>query len=277
VQNELFGERRKPPKSDKILVGTSGFSYEDWVGPFYPPGTKKGDMLAFYSREFPTVEINYTYYRLPTTATMHSLVKKSSAEVVFAVKLNQEMTHSKQIPPKDIFIKFQEGIIPLRQGGVLGPLLAQYPWAFQNNEENWGRLKQAREMLPNDDVVVEFRHQSWAQPEVEGRLREMNLGFCIVDEPQMGNLMPLRLWHTAEVAYIRFHGRNYKKWFSHKEPSERYSYLYKEEELSEWVPRINELAGDAKKVYVFLNNHPIGQAIVNARMLMDMLFSQTKQ
>lgn len=277
MQKELFPEERKSPPTGKILVGTSGFSYDDWVGPFYPPGTRKSDMLTVYSRHFPTVEINFTYYRLPPPSTMSSLVKKSEGSVIFAVKLNKDITHTRDEVADDLFRKFLAGIEPMRQAGVLGALLAQYPWQFKNFAENWRRLEQVRRMLPDDDVVVEFRHDSWAEPAVEEGLRELGLGFCIVDEPQMSKLMPMRLWRTSDVAYLRFHGRNYKKWFKHDHPSERYDYLYKKEELEEWVPRIKGLASDAKKVYVFMNNHPIGQAIVNARMLMDMLFSDLNE
>lgn len=267
----LFPEPKRTASSDKILVGTSGFSYDDWIGPFYPPGTKKTEMLSVYSAHFSTVEINYTFYTMPTVSTMQSLVRKSEGGVIFSVKLNQDITHKPSEVSSALFEKFLYGIEPLRSAAVLGAILAQFPWSFKNVPDNWGRLEELRNQLPGEDVVVEFRHNSWAEPEVEGRLRDLGLGFCIVDKPQMANLMPQRLWRTTDIAYLRFHGRNYKQWFKSQSGSERYNYLYSEEELAEWVPRIWDLAGDVKKVYAYLNNHPIGQAIVNAKMLLDML------
>jgi uncharacterized protein YecE (DUF72 family) len=271
VVESLFPRSEKTAPSDKILVGTSGFSYDDWIGPFYPPGTKKAEMLSIYSANFSTVEVNYTFYTMPTVSTMQSLVRKSDRRVIFSVKLNQDITHKPSEVSPPLFEKFLYGIEPLISAGVMGAILAQFPWSFKNTPENWGRLEGLREKLPEREVVVEFRHSSWAEPEVEGRLRKLNLGFCIVDEPQMANLMPLRLWRTTDIAYLRFHGRNYKQWFKRQSGSDRYNYLYSEEELADWTTKIWDIAGDAKKVYVYLNNHPIGQAIVNAKMLLDML------
>jgi uncharacterized protein YecE (DUF72 family) len=119
--------------------------------------------------------------------------------------------------------------------------------------------------------VVEFRHAQWLKPEVFGWLRDRNIGFCCVDEPQLPNLLPPLAEVTSDIGYVRFHGRNAAKWWQREHAYERYDYAYSAEELKEWLPRINKLNSLTEKTFVFANNHWRGQAIGTIRQLRFML------
>lgn len=255
-----------------LYLGTSGFSYADWKGHFYPATLTARDMLAFYARTFSTCEINSTYYRLPTAANIAAMVKKSSGRVHFVVKTHQSMTHQRTAGITD-FHAFTEALRPLQEAGVLGGVLAQFPYSFPNQLSNRGYLADLKARLPNDvDLVVEFRHRSWDKPEVLTLLREMGVGLVNVDEPNLKGLLPPTSHVSSRVGYIRFHGRNQEKWFKQgAEPWERYDYLYSEAELQEWVPRILDVSGRAEKTFVFFNNHWQSQAVTNARQMAELL------
>ena len=119
--------------------------------------------------------------------------------------------------------------------------------------------------------MVEFRHRSWLRPEVEGVLRENQLGYCTVDEPDLPGLMPPVAKVTGKIAYVRFHGRNREKWWQSRNSSERYDYLYSTEELAAWLPKIQQLKSTSEKTFIFFNNCHMGQAARNALQLQEML------
>ncbi len=252
-----------------ILVGTSGYSYQDWKGPFYPADIKDRDMLAFYAGRFPAVEINFTYYRLPAARTIAAIVRKAP-HLSYAVKLTGDITHEGKLT-KELAADYRRGVEPMAEAGVLGCLLAQFPWRFKYTAPTLEFLKKVAGHFGDLNVVAEFRNDSWANDEAFGRLKEMEVGFCNVDEPGLKGLMPATAAATSDVGYFRFHGRNAKKWWRHEKAAERYDYLYEQKELEDWVPRVKEVAGKAKKTYVFMNNHPLGQAVTNAEMMMDLL------
>lgn len=227
-------------------------------------------MLEYYSMHFNSVELNFTYYTIPVPRIMEAIVRKSSEEVLFSVKLNRDITHSEDTD-EEVWEKFADGIIPLKESGVLGVLLAQFPWSFKNEETSWNKLNAIAERFSGENMAVEFRNSSWAKEQVRDRLKQLNLTFCVVDEPPISTLMPWKKWLTSDITYIRLHGRNSSKWFHHQEPSERYDYLYTEDELKELIPDILELTSDAKSSFIFFNNHPLGKAVENAKMLIDML------
>jgi uncharacterized protein YecE (DUF72 family) len=254
----------------KILIGTSGFSYDDWRGYFYPADLKREEMLSFYARYFPVVEINATYYRLPTPTTMLQMARKVPEGFRFVVKANQEMTHADRFQP-EAFAQFREALEPLREAGMLGCVLAQFPWSFRRTPENERFLGIVRRELPGTPVVVEFRNAEWVAEETFARLRGEGLGFCAVDEPPLKGLVPPVVEATSPIGYVRFHGRNREKWWRHEHAYERYDYLYSEEELREWTPRIAQLAAETEETYVFFNNHYIGKAGQNARQMADLL------
>jgi uncharacterized protein YecE (DUF72 family) len=252
-----------------ILVGTSGYSYQDWKGPFYPADINDRDMVSFYARRFPAVEINFTYYRMPSARTIAGILRKAPG-LSYAVKLTGEITHEGKLT-KQSASDYKRGVAPMAETGVLGCLLAQFPWRFKYAPASLEFLKQIVGHFGELGVVAEFRNRSWAEDDVYDELTKIGIGFCNVDEPRMKSLMPATAVATSDVGYFRFHGRNAKKWWKHDEASERYDYLYPQQELEDWVPRIRDVAAKAKKTYVFMNNHPLGQAVTNAEMMMDML------
>jgi uncharacterized protein YecE (DUF72 family) len=253
-----------------IRIGTSGFSYDDWRGYFYPETLPKNQMLAFYGERFPVVEVNATYYALPSAATFEQMARKVPGEFEFVVKANRDMTHTTEFRP-EIFAAFRAALEPLLHRGSLGCVLGQFPWGFKNSPENREALHRFREELAGIPTVVEFRNAGWASPETFELLRNLELGYCCVDEPGLKGLMPRIVVATSSIGYVRFHGRNAEKWWRHEHAYERYNYLYPEDELAEWVPKIRELADETEKTYVFFNNHYQGKAGQNAQMMARLL------
>ncbi len=253
-----------------VHLGASGFSYADWVGPFYPPGTKKEEFLAYYSQQFGALEINYTYYRLPTPDTMTRLLEKSGGRLRFAVKLTDLFTHGRRYEPADV-IAFCKAMEPLAEAGVLGCLLAQFPHSFKPTRTQWAYLKELMAQFKAFPLVTEFRHSAWIKESFFEWLRERQIGFCCVDEPRLPGLLPPMDTVTSPVGYVRFHGRNEAKWWTHQRPEERYDYRYSARELAQWLPRLQKMTTEAEELYVFFNNHFEGKATDNARELLAML------
>lgn len=253
-----------------IYIGTSGFSYDDWVGPYYPQGMPKGEFLAYYAREFPCTEVNATYYAIPSPATTRSLARKTSEGFLFSVKLHQGFTHD-QVLNAEAIDKFRKALAPLVRSGKLGCLLAQFPTSFKRSAEDLAYLEQLQQAFPDLCLIVEFRHRSWLDDSVFQWLRQHRIGFCCVDEPRLPGLMPPVAEATGPLAYVRFHGRNARTWYHHEKAWERYDYTYTEEELQAWIPKIEMLQEKAQATLVFFNNHYKAQAIDAARRLRKML------
>ncbi|MEW6515818.1 MAG: DUF72 domain-containing protein [candidate division FCPU426 bacterium] len=258
-----------------IHIGTSGFSYADWKGPFYPPALRTGDMLGFYSRHFSACELNASYYRLPTAATTAALIRKSEGRVRFVIKAHGSMTHERTAAEAE-YRQFNEALRPLQDAGLLGAVIAQFPYSFPNSLDNRGYVADLRARLPEGtELVVEFRHRSWNHAQVVEWLAGLGVGLVNVDEPDLKGLLPPTDHVTSPVGYVRFHGRNREKWFQKQaQPWERYDYLYQEEELREWVPRIRRIADQAGQTFVFFNNHWQSQAVTNAKQLAALLGGQ---
>lgn len=253
-----------------ILIGTSGFSYEDWKGEFYPVGISSKEMLSFYCRVFPAVEINSSYYAVPSRASVAEMARKTPADFRFTVKAHKDITHSERCDSKTIKTLLAS-IEPLKDSGKLGCVIAQYPWSFRPSNSSHARLAELAEIMKNIPTVIEFRNSAWNNDETIELLRELGLGFCCVDGPELKELMPRTCAASSNIGYVRFHGRNTQKWWSHEKTWERYDYLYTEDELAEWIPKITALADKTESVYVFFNNHYRGKAAQNARMLARML------
>jgi len=253
-----------------IYLGTSGFSYNDWVGPFYPLGMPKREWLLYYAREFNCCEINATFYTLPKPATLVSMANKTGEGFLFVIKANQRMTHE-QRENGEVFTAFRKLLTPLIDRGKMGCVLAQFPYSFRFNRKNQGYLEVFRERLRDLPITIEFRNAQWLRPEVFDWLRRNELGFCCVDEPQLPNLLPPVAEATTNVAYVRFHGRNKEKWWQHEHAYERYDYSYSVEELEEWLPKIRNLDKIAEKTFIFANNHWRGQAVDTIRQLRMLL------
>ncbi len=253
-----------------IFLGTSGFSYNDWVGPFYPSGMPKKDWLLYYAREFITCEINATYYALPKPVVMESMASKTGDGFLFSVKANKQMTHERG-NNADVFKVFREMLRPLIERGKMGCVLAQFPSSFRFNASNRDYVEGFREKMGDLPVAIEFRNAGWLIEDVFSWLSRYELGFCCVDEPPLPNLLPPIAEVTSNIAYVRFHGRNKGKWWQHEHAYERYDYTYSPEELEEWIPKIRKLDQTAEKTFVFANNHWRGQAVSTIRQLRMML------
>jgi len=254
-----------------VYIGTAGFSYKDWKGNFYPDDTQPRQMLEEYARHFPVVEINSTYYAIPSPDRLLSMARRTPADFQFTVKANREMTHELG-DTSDVFDRFRSALRPLEDHGKLGCVLAQFPWGFKNRPENRDYLEVLAARLEGVDTVVEFRNSEWETDETFELLRQTGLGYCCVDEPRMKGLVSPHVEVTGSVGYVRLHGRNYATWWDrNRESWERYNYLYSKEELREWVPKVEELVEKPDRVYIIFNNHYKGQAPTNARMFEEML------
>ncbi len=256
--------------SSAINIGASGFSYGDWVGPFYPPGTRKGDFLAYYAQHFQALEINYTYYRMPTPATMARLLEKAGKQMRFSVKLNDVFTHRRSYGSQDV-LDFAMAMEPLAKAGQLGCLLVQFPYSFRPTRPNWTTFKRLIEQFGTFPLVVEFRRADWATKRLFDWLARAQVGYVCVDEPPLPGLLPPHDMVTSPLGYVRFHGRNSDKWWQHERAEERYDYRYSSEELLEWLPRLRRMAEQSEEIMVFFNNHFEGKALENAQELMRLL------
>jgi len=252
----------------EIVVGTSGFSFGDWVGPFYPPGTPRTKMLELYAEKFAAVEVNATYYRIPPPSTMASLAARTPSTFEFLVKAHQSMTHEKAAPTAETFDAFRAAVEPL--GDKMRGVLLQFPWAFRPTLGSRKRLDLLQaELAPLGPLFVEFRHASWMTDRVFRYLEEHGIGYCSVDEPALPGLVPRDARLIGSIGYVRFHGRNEKTWWGGG--GDRYDYDYAPGELKEWVEKIRALAEKAGKTYVFFNNCHAGQAARNALLMRDMM------
>lgn len=261
-----------------IYIGTSGFSYADWKGKYYPKDIRDRDMLFHYAREFRAVELDFTYYQMPGLRTMMGLERKTPDGFRFCVKANRAMTHEPSRNAEErsqTFRAFTSSLQPLIETDKLGCVLAQFPWSYRATPENRAYLGEVREYMADLPVVVEFRSSTWVEDgtleTTLDMLRDLGMGFCCVDEPRLKGLMPPLAAATSPVGYVRFHGRNAAKWWKHQEAWERYNYLYSSRELEEWLPRIRHIESQAEVTYVLFNNHRDAQAVQNARLLQSMI------
>jgi len=258
--------------SAELRVGTSGYSFRDWVGIVYPDGTPASGFLEAYADDFDTVEINTTYYRIPEPTLFERMLTKVPESFEFVVKVPRELTH-RRTRMEHAVSPFLEALKPLQTAHQLGGLLVQFPQSFHPNHTSIEYLKRVADRLSSDDysVHIEFRHRDWIQPSVLDFLRSHALGFVNVDLPRLRSLPSPTSFTTTDVAYHRLHGRNREMWHGPPAGSYRYDYLYNDSELDEWAERIQETAGSARKVYVFGNNCHKGSSFVDALRLKQRL------
>ncbi len=256
----------------KLWIGASGYSYDDWVGPFYPKGLAKSDFLPYYATKFPVTEVNATYYRIPPPRSFEAMARRSPRDFLFVIKAHQDMTHHGS-REKGLYTTFLDAIEPLRAAGKFDGVLLQFPFGFKNETRSRGHVAFLREALPGMRLWAEFRHDSWNQAPVLEFLKRLSVGYCAVDEPALPGLMPPVAAATTDTGYIRFHGRNAATWFGGGH--ERYDWDYSAEELSEWLDRIRTIANQTERTYVFFNNCYMGRAVKSARILQKLLGLQT--
>lgn len=251
-----------------IHIGTSGYSYADWIGPVYPPGTKARDMLELYAERFRTVEINATYYRLPGARTFEGMVRRVGPSFRFSVKLPGDVTHRGDLALVDRFV---DATRPLADAGKLACVLAQFPFAFKNTEDSRSALARLAERLRGAPLVIEFRHASWQVDAVYAFLAQHRLSLVAVDAPALPGLPRPEARATGPIGYLRFHGRNAAQWFDHERAEQRYDYLYEPGELAGWVDRVRALEAATEELFIYFNNHFQGKAATNAMELANLL------
>lgn len=262
--------------SGELHIGTSGYSFRDWVGTVYPEGLLAKEFLSYYAQMFDCVEINTSFYRIPTPGLFEGMLKKVPDEFTFVVKTPREMTHQRKTFGAAI-VPFLRGIEPLRDADRLGGLLAQFPYAFRPSRSAHEHLAKLARTFGEQDlpINVEFRHADWQTEETLECLRDLGLGCVNVDLPRLGHLPQPRNDVTSPVAYYRLHGRNAQMWWSHPTPSHRYDYTYPPKELKEWTNRIAEARPQVDIVFAFTNNCRMGASIIDALRMKQLLGMET--
>ncbi len=262
----------------KIAFGTCGYSYKDWIGPVYPPGTTSAQMLELYARRFTAVEIDSTYYRVPSSKTFESMARRTPAEFRFTAKLPGSGTHLPDLSVMNVHDDvslFRHNIEPLAASGKLACVLMQFPNSFRPSATTHEYIAALCAELTGIELVAEFRNRQWQTSDTLELLQALGIGLVNVDQPQFRSLLRPSTDVTSRIAYLRFHGRNYQNWWKGTNES-RYDYLYSAEELTPWVDRVVDIAASeqTEKVFAFFNNHRRGQAVRNAEMLEEMLQSR---
>jgi uncharacterized protein YecE (DUF72 family) len=268
--------------------------------------------LAHYADRFDTVELNSSYYALPNPDAAAAWARRTPDGFVFHVKAFGMMTRhpvkAEQLPPDlraeaplddrgridrpprelraEVFRRFRAALEPLREAGKLGGILMQFPSYVTVKPASIAYLEWSKEQLGGDEMMVEFRHRSWLEPEQSDRtldlLRSLRATYVMVDAPRTGgkNLVPTVVGVTSPTAYLRLHGRNAATWnVRGRSAAERFDYLYSREELEEWSQPLRELSSLSERTYAMFNNNgrthgadgDIAQAPTNAEMLRDVL------
>ena len=282
-----------------LLIGTSGYDYPEWKGVFYPEDLKRKDFLSYYATQFNALELNNTFYNMPTAERLLSFFERSEGRLNFSVKANRLLTHEIgadwQVTAED----FKEALKPLNEKERLSAVLFQLPESFHYTKDNriyLARLIDEFEGLP---VMIEFRHKEWIRESVFEGLEKRKAGIVFCDMPQLKNLPDGTVMKTPFIgsnAYIRLHGRNEEAWYAHAPKAQtsitsthangtkatytagespngsaRYCYDYSDEELAQFVPIIKAAGREGKKVQVYFNNHPNGSGAKNAISLKKMI------
>jgi uncharacterized protein YecE (DUF72 family) len=233
----------------KYYIGTSGWHYEHWRGLFYPDKLVKPKWLEFYAQRFNTVELNNSFYHLPSEKAFINWQESSPEGFIFAVKVSRFITHIKRL--KNVEEPLQNFLARAAfLQDKLGPLLYQLPPGMKRSDET---LKTFLTLLPRQYChVFEFRHESWIDDGVFNMLKKYNAGLCVFDMPDF----TCPVVATADFAYIRFHGSTGLYW-------SRYSDI----ELSDWAKKIRKLGNNLKAVYIYFNNDAGAYAVDNAKTL----------
>lgn len=288
----------------EVRFGTASWTDPTMTAPgvFYPDDAKTAeDRLRYYASQFPVVEVDSTYYALPPRRTAESWVERTPKHFVFDVKahalmtgqptetsrlpkavkqeLPGELTEKKRIYRKDlpnelldaVYEQFRDVLEPLLEAGKLGAVFLQFPkWVFPSNEAR-ELILETRERL-QVPIAVEFRHGSWFNEKNAERtvkfLQDNKIPYVAVDEPQgfKSSVPPVIVPTSEELAVFRFHGRNKDNWEKKDiPPSERFRYLYDEDELADWTPKIAAVAKTTKKTHAIFNNCYSNYGTTNAR------------
>ena len=275
----------------EIRVGTSGWSYPGgkgtWNGIFYPvpPGRRrrgsgKFDALRFYAEHFDTVEINSSFYGVPTPETTRGWVERTPGAFEFSLKLYQKFTHPGMflkttgedpwnLGQKDVDA-FRLAIEPIASAGKLGALLAQFPASFRNEPDAHAYLEWLLGRFSDYRVALELRHRSWSDQPVETLqlLDAYGAAWTQIDEPKFRSSIHQSLMPNVRTFYyLRLHGRNAAQWWRHDNSEDRYNYLYSAEELHPFAEAAKDASRQVRKAYLYANNHFSAKSVANAAIL----------
>ncbi|MCI0514475.1 DUF72 domain-containing protein [candidate division KSB1 bacterium] len=255
-------------QNPQIYVGPAGWSYPDWKGIFYPLKFAPGETeLSYLAQYFNLVEINSTFYRIPTQAMVENWLKQvqSFPAFRFTCKMWQNFTHQIESPNPEAIQQFKAALMPIQDQQRLLTLLLQFPWSFKNNTPNRKRLMDLFSQFSEFPLALEVRHSSWEQSAFWAFLNEQNVAFVNIDQPVIGQSIGFTTWVTTNLAYFRMHGRNTGNWFNpDANRNSRYDYLYSAEEQNFFSEKIIPCVKTASTVVIVYNNHYRGQAVTNS-------------
>ncbi|MBN2587034.1 MAG: DUF72 domain-containing protein [Candidatus Fermentibacteraceae bacterium] len=260
-------------KKNTLRIGTSGYSFADWVGPFYPKGTEKGKMLDYYCGFFSTVEINSTYYRIMHPRVSWNIVNKTPEDFDFMVKLHASMTHSRDATPEQ-WDQYGKMLEPFKESRKLAGLLAQFPYSFKPSEPAVRYVEELNERTGSVTLAVEFRYDEWYDEGILRRLSGDGMALVSVDLPGLPHLPPPVPVGGSPFGYLRMHGRNTARWW--EGGPLRYDYTYSDQELAAWFPAIDRLGEGSGTVFVMFNNCHFGQAVRDAIRLKELFTGEEK-
>ena len=245
-------------KIAETLIGTSGFNYKDWKGPFYPPGLPQREWLRHYAQNFPTVELNVTFYRFPRAEMVENWASQVPRTFRFAVKLWRGITHYRKLKDCRKFTRnFAEAldVLPVRQRAAI---LIQLPNMTKNVERLKNYLGELKEFTGGKwKIAVEFRNQEWLTDEIYRLLDHERAAICLHDMKDSATTKP----NKARFVYVRRHGSGAGK----------YQGGYAPEQIGSDAAQIRQWQGEGRPVYVYYNNDVHGHAVHDAWQLNDAL------
>lgn len=250
----------------QVWIGTSGYSYPDWVGSFYPARTRPQRMLGFYCQSFPIVELNFTFYRPPTGAMLNRLAGQTPTPFQFLVKMPRALSHEQD---RNELPGFCRAVDALKRRGQLSGVLCQLPQSAHRSRSHTAWIERLAAEVADFHLAVEFRHSSWAAPEVPAWLNRLQADLVSVDVPNLPRLYPRGLVQSGRRIYVRLHSREAANWYAGG--ADRYDYDYQDAELMEWANALAEHEAQAELAYILFNNCAGGQAAENARRMRDLM------
>ncbi len=245
----------------QFFIGTMGWSYADWVGPFFPAGARPNQYLSEFARRFDCVELDTTFYAVPRDSAVRGWDAATPPGFRFAAKLPREITHDRGLQDAEpVLHRFLHAMSPL--GDKLGPLLAQLPPDFHATDDNQQALRAFLRALPPEyPFAAEFRHRSWLTDETLDLLRQHGVAWTLIDL----YYMPKRLDMTADFTYVRLLGDRRKIQQVDRVQIDR------ERDLNNWVEVFGRLPAEVRRAWVFVNNHYAGHSPANVRQLRERL------
>ncbi|HYA00064.1 MAG TPA: DUF72 domain-containing protein [Candidatus Binatia bacterium] len=265
-----------PTEPAEIRVGTCNWLDHEEFYPAELRGARQKERLSFYARYFPLVEIDSSFYGIPSPGTVAGWVARTPDGFRFNIKPYRSLTlherdgRTPRPPTAEEERDFLAAVVPLRESGKLGAIHYQFPPWFTDTPSARDELLRVRDRHPDDILAVEFRHRSWFEGDraaaTADLLRELDCSLVGVDAPQLGSgTVPRALTVTSpRLAIVRFHGRNYRMWYARTQTSgERFDYLYPPSELASWVPAVRAAADRGVPVHVLMNNNRSNYAVVN--------------